>query len=193
MKSKSIKIVDSKILSDSWSVLKQITFDYQKENGIWERQSREVYDRGDGAVILLYNKQKKTVILTKQFRLTTYMNGNDSGMLIEACAGMLEENNPETCIKQEAEEETGYHISEIEKIFEAYMTPGSVTEILYFFIAAYEETMKLSKGGGLKEEQEHIEVLEIAFEEALHMITSGAIKDAKTIMLLQYLKINSPF
>lgn len=190
MENNKIKILQSEIISDQWSVLKRITFDYQKENGHWEKQTRETYDRGDGAVILLYNTNKKKVILTNQFRLATYLNGNSNGMLIEACAGKLESENPETDIIRETKEETGYLVTQVEKIFEAYMSPGSVTEILHYFIAEYDASMKVSQGGGLASEQEYIEVLEIEFETALKMIATGEIRDAKTIMLLQYLKIH---
>ncbi|HVX26455.1 MAG TPA: NUDIX domain-containing protein, partial [Parafilimonas sp.] len=130
------------------------------------------------------------VILTKQFRLPSYINGNENGMLIEACAGLLDKDNAEDCIKRETEEETGYKISEVKKIFEAYMSPGSVTEILYFFIAEYSKDMKVNEGGGVEHEEENIEVLELKFDDALKMIGTGEIKDAKTIMLLQYIRLN---
>ena len=184
-----IKNLRTEILSDNWYTLKKVTYDYLT-NGTWKTLSREAYDRGNGAVILLYNKTLKTVILIKQFRLPTYINGNESGMLIEACAGLLDKDNAEDCIRRETEEETGYKITEIKKIFEAYMSPGSVTEILHFFIAEYSKEMKVNDGGGLDHEQENIEVLEIKFDEAMNMIDNGEIKDAKTIMLLQYLKLH---
>lgn len=190
MNNDRITIKKTEVLSDNWYTLNKVTYDYQKQNGEWETHNREAYDRGNGATILLYNKQKGTVILTSQFRLPTYLNGNDSGNLIEACAGLLDKDNPEDCIKKETEEETGYKVSKVEKIFEAYMSPGSVTEILYFFIAEYNEDMKVTEGGGLAEEQENIEVLELTFDKAYDMIQSGEIKDAKTIMLLQYAKLN---
>lgn len=185
-----IKITDTKLLSDNWYILKKITYDYSKPDGSRHSQSREVYDRGNGATILLYNKEQQTVILTRQFRLPSFVNGNESGMLIEACAGLLDNDNPEDCIRRETEEETGYKISAVQKIFEAYMSPGSVTEILHFFIAAYTKEMKLSDGGGAQHEEENIEVLELPFAETLQMIETGAIKDAKTIMLLQYIRLN---
>lgn len=141
-------------------------------------------------MILLYNPEKQTVILTRQFRLPTYVNGNTNGMMIEACAGLLDKDNAEDCIRRETEEETGYQIREAKKVFEAYMSPGSVTEILYFFVAEYSQDMQVSQGGGHADEQENIEVLEMDFEEALEMITSGEIKDAKTIMLLYHAKLN---
>ena len=185
-----IRIVEEKVLSDNWYTLRKYTFDYQHKNGTWEQQSREAYDRGNGAVILLYNPEKQTVILTRQFRLPTYVNGNDDGMMIEACAGLLDKDNPEDCIRRETEEETGYQIREVKKVFEAYMSPGSVTEILYFFVAEYSQDMQVSEGGGHADEQENIEVLELNFEESLAMIETGEIRDAKTIMLLYHAKLN---
>lgn len=185
-----IKIKETKLLSDNWYVLNKVTYEYQKKNGEWETQSREAYDRGNGATILLFNKKRKTVVLTRQFRLPTYVNGNSNGMMIEACAGLLDSDNAEDCIRKETEEETGYKISRVRKIFESYMSPGSVTELLYFFVAEYTPGMKVHKGGGLAEEQEHIEVLEMSFDTALNMVGNGEIKDGKTIMLLQYAKIH---
>ncbi|WP_431609927.1 GDP-mannose pyrophosphatase NudK [Chryseobacterium sp. 'Rf worker isolate 10'] len=189
MKNPDITLLNTEILSDNWYTLNKVTYSVLKKNGTTETQSREAYDRGNGAVILLYNTISNTVILTRQFRLPTYINGNPTGMLIEACAGLLDNDNPEDCIKRETEEETGYKISSVQKVFEAYMSPGSVTEILYFFIAEYSHEMKVNDGGGLEEEGENIEVLELPFEESLKMIDTGEIKDAKTIMLLQHLRI----
>ena len=185
-----IKNVEQKLLSDNWFTLKKYSFDYQRPDGKWERQEREAYDRGNGSTILLYNSAKGNVILTRQFRLPTFINGNTDGMLVETCAGLLDENNAEDCIKKETEEETGYKIEKVKKIFESYMSPGSVTEILYFFVAEYTESMKVSEGGGLEHEQENIEVLELSFDKAYKMLETGEIKDAKTIMLLQYAKLN---
>lgn len=190
MNNPRINIQKTEVLSDNWYTLNKVTYSYKRKNGEWETYSREAYDRGNGAAILLYNTEKKTVILTRQFRLPTYINGNNSGMLIEACAGLLDKDNPEDCIRKETEEETGYRISRVKKIFESYMSPGSVTEILYFFVAEYSKEMKVSEGGGLIEEQENIEVLELKFEDSYNMIYSGEIKDGKTIMLLQYAKIH---
>ncbi len=184
-----IRIEKTEILSNNWYTLKKITYDYLKKDGSWQRQSREVYDRGNGATVLLYNKDFKTVILTRQFRLPSFINENDTGMLIESCAGLLDKDNAENCIKRETEEETGYKISTVEKVFEAYMSPGSVTEILHFFIAEYSIDMKINEGGGVEHEQEEIEVLEVKFDTALKMIETGEIKDGKTIMLLQHLKL----
>ncbi|MEM9887955.1 MAG: GDP-mannose pyrophosphatase NudK [Bacteroidota bacterium] len=186
-----VKVLKTEVLSDNWYTLNKVTFEYQKENGEWETQDREAYDRGNGATILLYHPENKTIILTRQFRLPTYVNGNEDGMLIEACAGLLDKDDPEDCIRKETEEETGYRVSKVRKIFEAYMSPGSVTEILYFFVAEYTKDMKVSEGGGVEEEQENIEVLELDFDTAYEMISSGAIKDGKTIMLLQYAKLNN--
>ncbi len=193
MKYGNIRNIKKELLSDNWYTLNKVTFEYQREDGTWETQTREAYDRGNGAVILLYNAKKGTVVLTRQFRMPTYLNGNADGMMIEACAGLLEKGNAEQTIKKEVEEETGYKIDKVKKVFEAYMSPGSVTEILYFFIGEYEASMKVSEGGGAEDETENIEVLEIRFDEAFEMVKTGEIKDAKTIMLLQYAQINAVF
>ena len=185
-----VKIVKTEILSDNWYVLRKITYEYVRKDGTRLTQSREAYDRGNGATILLYNKEKRTVILTRQFRLPTFVNGNESGMLIEACAGLLDKDNPEECIRRETEEETGYKISAVQKVYEAYMSPGSVTEKLYFFIAEYSKEMKVAEGGGVEHEEENIEVLELYIEQAMEMMETGAIRDGKTIMLLQYIKLH---
>lgn len=191
MQNERVKILETKVLSDNWYTLKKMTYEYLKDDGSKQIQSREVYDRGNGATILLYNKDKKTIILTRQFRLPTFVNGNENGMLVEACAGLLDKDNAEDCIRRETEEETGYKVKDIRKIFEAYMSPGSVTEILYFFIAEYSKEMKVTEGGGVEHEQENIEVIELSFENALDMIDNGGIKDGKTIMLLQYLRLKN--
>ena len=190
MTNPSIEIKDIEVLSDNWATLRKITYQYKKKDNTWETQIREAYDRGNGAAILLYNKDNKTIILTRQFRMPTFLNGNENGMMIEVCAGVLDQQNAEDCIRKEIEEETGYSIKDVHKIFEVYMSPGSVTEIVYFFVGEYSQDMKSSDGGGLAEEQENIEVLEMLFDRAYGMIASGEIKDAKTIMLLQYAKIN---
>lgn len=189
--SDKIKIEKKEVLSNQWAVLNEITFKYLRNDGEWEIQNREAYDRGDGACVLLYNSENRSVILTRQFRLPTYLNGNNDGLMVEVCAGILENDCPESCIKREIEEETGYQIGKVEKIFESYMSPGSLTEINHFFVAEYSHYMKISHGGGLKEEQEDIEVLEIPFEKAFKMIATGEIKDAKTIILLQHAKISN--
>ncbi|MBT8317677.1 MAG: NUDIX domain-containing protein [Lutibacter sp.] len=177
-------------LSNNHYILDKINFDYQTKNGEWQNQNRESYNRGDGAAILLYNSVKKTVILTKQFRMPSYLNGNTNGMMIEVCAGLLDADDPLTCIKKEAEEETGYKINKPVKLFEIYSTPGAVTEKIHYFIAEVDHNMKVSDGGGLEDETEEIEVLEIPFEKTLKMISTGEICDAKTIILLQYAQIH---
>lgn len=189
MKNPEIKVTETKLLSDNWYILNKVTFSYQKENEKVQTHVREVYDRGNGAGILLYNSTRKTVILTRQFRLPTFLNGNQTGMMIEVCAGLLDEDNPEECIIRETEEETGYRIKKVEKVTQTYMSPGAVTEILYLFTGEYDESMKVSEGGGLDAEQENIEVLEYTFDEAYAMMESGEIVDAKTIILLQHAKI----
>lgn len=188
--SKRIENLTSKVLSDKTFLLKEYAFDYMVyETSEVERHQREVYDHGDGASVLLYDYIKNTVILTRQFRLPTFLNGNESGMSIEVCAGSLEGDSPEICAKKEAIEETGYAIRKVEKVFDTYASPGIMTEIAHLFIAEYTDDMKINDGGGLHEEQEHIEVLELGFDKAFYMIESGEIKDSRTIMLLQHLKI----
>jgi nudix-type nucleoside diphosphatase (YffH/AdpP family) len=183
-----IRLHQVETLSDDWYVLKKTTFSLKDGKGDWQKQSRETYDRGNGATILLYNPEKDTIILTRQFRYPTYVNGNTDGMMIEACAGLLDRDDPVSCIRKETEEETGYRISEVEKVAELYMSPGSVTEKLYFFLARYDEDMKTGEGGGIAEEHENIEVLEVPLEKAWQMVSSGEIKDAKTILLMHYLQ-----
>ncbi|CAG2532905.1 YffH/AdpP family [Maribacter dokdonensis] len=190
MKNGGIKNVKREILSDNWYILNKYTYDYQKPDGSWETQEREAYDRGNGAAILLYNSKKKTVVLTRQFRMPTYVNGNEDGMMIEVCAGLLDGDNPADCVRKETEEETGYKINNVEKVFQTYMSPGSVTEELFLFVGEYDDSMKVSDGGGAEDETENIEVLELNFDEAITMVSKGEIKDAKTIMLLQYAKLN---
>lgn len=184
--SKKVKNIELKILSDNWYTLRKATYEFLKKNGEWETQHRECYDRGNGAAILLYNKAEKTVVLVRQFRMPTFLNGNTEGLLLEVPAGLLDALNPEACIRKEVEEETGYKVTHVQKVFEAYMSPGSVTEILYFFVGEYTPQHKVNEGGGLAHEQEEIEVIEIPFSQALRMIETGEIRDGKTIMLLQY-------
>ncbi len=188
----AVNILEKKILSENWYKLYKYTFETVDKKGNKKIEQREAYDRGNGATILLFNRDKGTVILTKQFRLPTFINGNTDGFMIEACAGLLDKDNPEDCIRKETEEETGYRITEVKKIYEAYMSPGSVTEILYFFVAEYFKDQKMNEGGGV-EGEENIEVLELPFSKAWQMMEAGEIRDAKTIMLLQYAKINSLF
>ena len=185
-----VKNIKKVLLSDNWYTLNKVVFDYKMPNDQWVEQMRESYDRGNGATVLLYNTKKKTVILISQFRMPTYLNGNESGVMIEACAGLLDGDDPETCVIKEAEEESGFRINSVKKIFVAYMSPGAVTEIVHFYIGEYSESDRVSEGGGLADEQEDITVLEIEFQEALRLVSSGGIKDAKTIMLLQYLELS---
>lgn len=191
MSNKKVRNIRTQLLSDNWYTLNKITFEYLNDKGIWETQERESYDRGNGAAILLYNPTKKTIILTKQFRMPTYVNGNEDGMSIEVCAGLLDGDDPETCVIKEAEEESGYRVSNVKKVLEAYMSPGAVTEIVHLFVAEYSDEMKVSEGGGLSEETENIEVLELSFNEALKMVKTKEICDGKTIMLLQYAQIHN--
>jgi GDP-mannose pyrophosphatase NudK len=183
-----VRIVDQRLLSDDWYVLRKFTFDYRRRDGSWQRQSREVYDRGDGAVILLYNADRATVVLTRQFRMPAYVNGSPDGYLIEACAGLLDEEDAATCIRREAAEETGYRVRAAQQVLEAYMSPGSVTERLRFFVAEYSDGDRISAGGGDPGEGEEIQTLEYPLTEALAMIDRGEICDGKTIMLLQYVQ-----
>ena len=193
MKNPKIKIKSIQTLIDIWFTIKQVNFDYRLDDGTWQNQDKDIHDHGNAAAILLYNKNKKTIVLIKQFRMATYLNQNEDGMLIEVPAGLLDGNDPETCIIKEVEEETGYRITKVKKVYEAYMAPGSVTELVYLFIAEYTDDMKVSEGGGLDEEHENIEVLEMEFSEAVWMMKNGKIRDAKTIMLLQYAVINNLF
>ena len=190
MDSERVKIKDSEVLSDDWYVLNKVTFDYLRNDGEWQTQVRESYDRGNGATVFMYNKETKNIVLIRQFRLPSYLNGNENGLLIETCAGLLDADDPETCIKKEILEETGYQVEKVTKVFEAYMTPGAVTEQIHYFIAEYTNSMKSTQGGGLHTEQEDIEVLEMPFSEAVSLLNEGKIKDAKTIMLLQYALIH---
>ena len=183
-----VRILDSKTLSDDWYTLKKYTFDVRRRNGEWQRQNREAYDRGNGATILLYNRDKRTVILTRQFRFPVYINGHD-GYLIETAAGLLDNMAPEQRIKAEAEEETGYQIDRVEKVFDAFMSPGSVTEKLYFYIAEYRPDDRKGQGGGIEAEGEDIEVLEWPVDQALQAIDDGMIVDGKTIMLLYHVAL----
>jgi nudix-type nucleoside diphosphatase (YffH/AdpP family) len=186
------KIISTETVSPFRHKLHRITYEHINKQHELETLTREVYERGNGAGILLYNKEMKTVVLTRQFRMPTFINGNESGMLIEACAGQLDHDSPEDCIRRETEEETGYKIEDVTKVYEAYMSPGSVSEILYLFIGAYTKEMKQSEGGGV-DHGEEIDVLEIRFDEAVKMMETGDIRDAKTIMLLQYALIKKIF
>ena len=180
-----VRILGVETLSDDWGVLKKTAFEYRRNDGSWQKQSRETYDRGNAATILLYNLAQRTVILTQQFRYPAYVMGHDA-LLLETPAGLLDDATPETRIRAETEEETGYRLREPRKVFEAFMSPGSVTEKLTFYVAAYEPKDKVSAGGGLAEEGEDIDTLEVPFSDAMAMIADGRILDAKTIMLLQH-------
>ena len=181
-----IRLREQLVLSNNWYTLRKITFDYQRKNGTWETQSREAYDRGNGATILLHNPAADTVVLTRQFRLPTFVNGNPSGLLIETCAGLLDDEHPDAAIRRETEEETGYRLTAVQKVMEAYMSPGSVTERLYFYLAEYSSTTERRGGGGIEEE---IDVLDLPFAQALALVKTGEIQDGKTIMLLQFLRL----
>lgn len=182
----NIEVIKDKVLSDNYFILRNITYDLTRKNGDVIRHKREVYDRGNGATILLYNPDKKSVVLIRQFRVATWVNGNEDGRLIETCAGLLDDDEPEVCIRKEAIEETGYAVSEVRKVFELYMSPGGVTEIVHFFIARYDDSIRANNGGGV--EDEDIEVLELPFAQALEMMKSGEIRDGKAVILLQYLQ-----
>lgn len=181
-----IRIQQVETLSQDWGLLKKTTFDYLRRDGSWQRQTRETYDRGNGATILLYDRERRTVLLIRQFRLPTLGNGLDDGLLVETPAGLLDAAAPEARIKAEVEEETGYRLDNIQHLFDAFMSPGSVTELLHFFAGEYRADQRIADGGGLHEEGEDIELLELPFDEALAMARDGRLLDGKTIMLLQY-------
>lgn len=184
-----IRVKGVRVLSQNYATLKETTFEWRRANGEWQAQSRETFDRGNAATLLPYNLAQRSVVLVRQFRYPAYVNGYDD-LLIEAAAGLLDGESPEVRIRAEAEEETGYRLGEIRKIFEAFMSPGAVTEKLHFFVAEYEPHMRIGDGGGIADEGEDIEVLELPIDEALAMIGDGRIVDAKTIMLLQYAALN---
>jgi GDP-mannose pyrophosphatase NudK len=185
-----VKIKKEEILSNEHYTLKRYTFDIQKKDGEWETQDREVFDHGNAATVLLYNPEKKTIILTRQFRMATYVNGNSTGMLIETPAGLLEEGEaPEKTMLREIKEETGYEIGDVQKLYEAYSSAGAFTELIHFYVAPYRKEQKVAEGGGLEEEGEEIKVMEVPFEQAFRMIETGEIKDAKTILLLLHAKV----
>lgn len=180
-----IDLIKDKILSDNYFLLRNMTYDLTRENGEVVRHKREVYDRGNGATVMLYNRDKKTVVLIRQFRVATWVNGNPDGMLIETCAGLLDDDAPDVCVRKEAIEETGFAVSEVRKVFELYMSPGGVTELIHFFVAEYSDAHRANAGGGIEDEE--IEVLEMPFTEALEKVKTGEIRDGKTVILLQYL------
>jgi nudix-type nucleoside diphosphatase (YffH/AdpP family) len=180
-----VRIIDTVVLSDDWYVLRKVIFDFQRRDGVWQRQSRETYDRGNGATILLHNPETSHVLLTRQFRMPAFVNGHD-GMLIETPGGLLDDASPEERIRAEVEEETGYRVQHVERVFEAFMSPGSVTERLYFYLGEYDGSMRVNEGGGVAEEGEEIETIEVPLHTAMEMIERGEIMDGKTIMLLQH-------
>ena len=184
-----IRVKSVRVLSNNYATLKDTTFEWRRANGKWQTQTREIFDRGNAATLLPYNLKQRTVVLVRQFRYPAYVNGYDD-LLIEAAAGLLDDKTPEARIRAEAEEETGYRLGDIRKIFEAFMSPGAVTEKLHFFVAEYEPAMRIGSGGGIAAEGEDIEVLELPIDQALAMIGDGRIADAKTIMLLQYAALN---
>lgn len=182
----NINVIKDKLLSENYFILRNMTYELTRSDGSVVRHKREVYDRGNGATVLLYNRRKQTVVLVRQFRVATWVNGNEDGMLIETCAGLLDNDEPEACIRKEAIEETGFEVGEVRKLFELYMSPGGVTEIIHFFIAQYSDSQRANAGGGV--EDEDIEVLELPFTQALEMIKTGEIRDGKTVLLLNYLQ-----
>lgn len=190
MGSDRIKNISENIISNAWATLKNVFFDYKNRDGSWSSIKREVYDRGDGAAALLYNVKNRTVLLIKQFRLPAYLNGHKTGFLLEVCAGIIDEKDPEKTILREIEEETGYRLPNVEKVMASYMTPGASTEIVHLYLAPYSKEFKVTDGGGLDSENEDIEVVEYAFAKALSLIKSGEIQDAKTIILLQQLALS---
>jgi GDP-mannose pyrophosphatase NudK len=185
-----LRNLQEQTLSSDWFVLKKTCFDFQRRDGSWQRQCRETYDRGNGAVLLPYNRAKGTVLLTRQFRFPAYVNGCPDGMLIEACAGLLDGDDPARAIQRETEEELGLRIRAPKKVFDAYMSPGSVTEKLHFFVAEYEAADRVSAGGGKAAEGEDIEVIELPLQQAMEWVAGGHIQDGKTIMLLQWLLLS---
>lgn len=189
----NVRVRDVELIASPWHVLRRTTFDYRHADGHWSTEQRETYDRGNGATILLYDTERGTVLLGRQFRYPVYVNGHPDGMLVEAAAGLLDEDEPEVAIRREAEEELGVTVGELEHVFDVYMSPGSVTERLHFYAAPYTPASRTTEGGGLREDGEDIAVLELNFHDALKMITTGEIADAKTIMLLQWAALNGPF
>ena len=182
----NINIIKDKILSENWFLLRNMTYELTRSDGSVVRHRREVYDRGNGATILLYNRHKQTVELVRQFRIATWINGNEDGMLIDTCAGLLDSDEPEECVRKEAIEETGFEVGEVRKLFELFMSPGGVTELIYFFIAEYNDTQRANDGGGVDDDD--IDVLELPYHRALEMMANGEIRDGKAVILLQYLQ-----
>lgn len=188
-----VRVDDVELLAAGWHVLRATTFRYRVDDGEWVTQTRETYDRGNGATILLFDAARRTVLLTRQFRYPVYVNDHPDGMLVETAAGLLDDDDPVTAIRREAEEETGVRVDDVQHVFDVYMSPGSVTERLHFFAAAYDGSTREGDRGGLIDEGEEIEILEYDIDEALSMIRDGSIQDAKTIMLLQWAVLDGPF
>ncbi len=188
-----VRIVDVELLAAGWHVLRRTTLDYRDASGGWSRQTRETYDRGNGATVLLYDRDRRTVLLTRQFRFPVYVNGHPDGMLVETAAGLLDDDDPETAIRREAAEETGVEVGALEHVFDVFMSPGSVTERIHFFAASYDSGSRHGEVAGLADEGEEIEILELDIDEALAMIRDGRIQDAKAIMLLQWAVLDGPF
>jgi len=188
-----VVVRDVEVTSDGWHVLRRTTYDYRRRSGRWVTEHRETYDRGNGATILLYDIERRTVLLTRQFRFPVYVNGHPDGMFIETAAGLLDDDDPETAIRREASEELGVELGELQHLFDVYMSPGSVTERVHFYAAPFTPADRIGAGGGLAEDGEDIEVLELPFDDALAMTADGRIADAKTIMLLQWAALGGPF
>jgi nudix-type nucleoside diphosphatase (YffH/AdpP family) len=189
----AVVVRDVELTSQGWHVLRRTTYDYRRRDGRWVTEQRETYDRGNGATILLYDPARRTVLLTRQFRFPAYVNGHPDGMLIEAAAGLLDDDDPQTAIRREASEELGVTVGELQHVFDVYMSPGSVTERVHFYAAPFQAADRTGDGGGLEDDGEDIEVLEIGFAEALAMTADGRIADGKTIMLLQWAALHGPF
>jgi nudix-type nucleoside diphosphatase (YffH/AdpP family) len=187
--SQRVRVIQERVLSDDWFVLKKTSFEYLRRDGTWQLQHRETYDRGNGAVLLLFNAARGSVVLTRQFRFPAFVNGSADGMLVEACAGLLDGEDPTVAIRREAQEETGFVVREPRKVFEAYMSPGSVTEKLHFVVAEYEIADRVGSGGGDIAEGEDIEVIEVPLDDAMQMVRTGRIEDGKTIMLLYHVAL----
>jgi nudix-type nucleoside diphosphatase (YffH/AdpP family) len=185
----NVVIRDVRVLSDNWYTLRNYTIDVRRRDGTWQQQKREAYDRGSGAGILLYNKDRRTIVLIRQFRLPAFLNGVADGMLLEVPAGLLDERDPADAIRHEVEEETGYAISNPQKVTDCFASPGAVTERLHLFLAQYDPASRPSQGGGLVDEGEDIEVVEMGFDEALAAIADGRIRDAKTILLIYHARV----
>ncbi|MFD2092860.1 NUDIX domain-containing protein [Blastococcus deserti] len=188
-----VVVRDVELLASGWHVLRRTTLDRRRRDGRWVTEQRETYDRGNGATLLLYDLERRSVLLTRQFRYPVYVNGHPDGLLLETAAGLLDDDAPEVAVRREAEEELGVSVGELEHVFDVFMSPGSVTERLHFYAAPYRPADRTGTGGGLEEEGEDIEVVELPFDQALAMVDDGRIADAKTVMLLQWAALRGPF